>query len=690
MKGKYQYLMIAMALVCAMVGIATATTVTQSITYQGILTDSSGNPLTGSYSVLFSLYDVASGGSALGTDTRTVDCTNGLFTTPVTFDSSFFDGRALWLGVKVGSDPEMSPRQEIRPVPYALSIRPNAWITEEGTNYALNLLKSTNSGGALNVVTNGNSNNGVLVSTAGDDSLAIWGRVTGASSWAVYGTAYHESTAGVVGEAKGPGSVGVIGTASNASSQGVRATTSGSNSPGIKVETTGPGSYGILIDTYNNASPGVLAQTHNNNSNALFGATSGSSSYGVYGIASADSVCGVAGSTTGNGSVGVWGNAEGSDAQGVRATTSGKNSPGVMAKSTGTSSPAVYAESAKDDGVYSYGLKNGVVGKSGDGPGVPFYAGVYGESVYSPGVWGKSTSAQGVLAQSTSYTGAEGISESGFGILGSSWSNDGVHGVTNSGSGVYGESSSGLGVHGVSTSNSGVYGESSSGLGVYGHSSSGNGVYGESLSGYGVVGYSPSVGSIGVEGVGEYGVWAESRLAGGTGLLAKAPNSSLGGKAAVFYGNVVIRSRSTEAVLLELGEGLDYSEGFNVSQNIEITPGTVLVIDDQNLGTLTVSNESYDRKVAGIVAGANGIGSAVRVGGDQFDYDVALAGRVYCNVDTMYGAIEPGDLLTTSPTPGYAMVVKDHTRAQGAILGKAMERMEEGQQGQILVLVTLQ
>ena len=52
--------------------------------------------------------------------------------------------------------------------------------------------------------------------------------------------------------------------------------------------------------------------------------------------------------------------------------------------------------------------------------------------------------------------------------------------------------------------------------------------------------------------------------------------------------------------------------------------------------------------------------------------------------------VEPGDLLTTSETPGYAMKVLEHIRAQGAILGKAMERLEQGGKGQILVLVTLQ
>jgi hypothetical protein len=114
------------------------------------------------------------------------------------------------------------------------------------------------------------------------------------------------------------------------------------------------------------------------------------------------------------------------------------------------------------------------------------------------------------------------------------------------------------------------------------------------------------------------------------------------------------------------------------------------VIDSDNPGKLTLSRSAYDSKVAGIVAGAKGLGSGVRLGVGQFDYDVALAGRVYCNVDATEQAVQAGDLLTTSATPGYAMKATDYDRARGAILGKAMQKLDQGQKGQILVLVTLQ
>ena len=57
--------------------------------------------------------------------------------------------------------------------------------------------------------------------------------------------------------------------------------------------------------------------------------------------------------------------------------------------------------------------------------------------------------------------------------------------------------------------------------------------------------------------------------------------------------------------------------------------------------------------------------------------------------DASGGAIEPGDLLTTSGTPGHAMKVTDHAKAQGAIVGKAMTVLEQGK-GLVLILVSLQ
>jgi hypothetical protein len=139
--------------------------------------------------------------------------------------------------------------------------------------------------------------------------------------------------------------------------------------------------------------------------------------------------------------------------------------------------------------------------------------------------------------------------------------------------------------------------------------------------------------------------------------------------------------------------GADLAEPFKItSGDKEIPPGTVVVIDDRNPGHLKMSDQAYDTRVAGVVSGANGVNPGVEMqqqGVLEGGKNVALTGRVYVQADAANGAIQPGDLLTTSSTPGEAMKVTDHTKAAGAILGKAMTGLSEGR-GLVLVLVTLQ
>jgi hypothetical protein len=139
--------------------------------------------------------------------------------------------------------------------------------------------------------------------------------------------------------------------------------------------------------------------------------------------------------------------------------------------------------------------------------------------------------------------------------------------------------------------------------------------------------------------------------------------------------------------------GADLAEPFKITSGADEVPqGAVVVIDEQNPGHLKMSDQGYDTHVAGVVSGANGISPGIQMqqqGVMEGGKNVALTGRVYVQADTSNGAIKPGDLLTTSTTPGHAMKVTDHVRAAGAILGKAMTGLSEGK-GLVLVLVTLQ
>jgi hypothetical protein len=68
---------------------------------------------------------------------------------------------------------------------------------------------------------------------------------------------------------------------------------------------------------------------------------------------------------------------------------------------------------------------------------------------------------------------------------------------------------------------------------------------------------------------------------------------------------------------------------------------------------------------------------------------VALLGKVFCKVDASNAAVEVGDLLTTSSTPGHAMKATDSEKAFGAVIGKALRALPDGC-GLIPILIALQ
>jgi hypothetical protein len=191
------------------------------------------------------------------------------------------------------------------------------------------------------------------------------------------------------------------------------------------------------------------------------------------------------------------------------------------------------------------------------------------------------------------------------------------------------------------------------------------------------------------------GAGGEQAYIGGDGVGADVQIGSLnsGIQNVSFWNATQGQYMNLYAATLTLFGGADLAEPFPISiTGEEIPKGTVVIIDDENPGHLKVSERSYDQRVAGVLSGAGGVTPGVRLqqsGVLEGGQNVALTGRVYVRADAGQGAIRPGDLLTTSDTPGHAMKVRDHSRAQGAILGKAMTGLTEGK-GLVLVLVTLQ
>ncbi len=140
--------------------------------------------------------------------------------------------------------------------------------------------------------------------------------------------------------------------------------------------------------------------------------------------------------------------------------------------------------------------------------------------------------------------------------------------------------------------------------------------------------------------------------------------------------------------------GADVAERFPTSETGEIEPGTIMAIDPANPGKLCVAAGAYNRCIAGVVTGAGDVPVGAILGnlpGQAADAPaIALTGRVWVRCDAAERAIRPGDLLTTSDTPGCAMAVSDPARALGAVVGKAMTALEQGESGLVLVLVSLQ
>ena len=306
--------------------------------------------------------------------------------------------------------------------------------------------------------------------------------------------------------------------------------------------------------------------------------------------------------------------------------------------------------------------------------------GVHGDSITSRGVVGTSQKFHGVYGKSRDNVGVAGESDNMHGVLGDCHNPNGagVFGTNNKGGdgvlgvgrrGVVGVSETFQGVFGKSTDNAGIVGESVQFHAVFGisHSSNNGGVIGiNDAGGWGVVGRSDS--NTGVSGESDSGVGVHGK----------------GGRLAGFFeGDVEVTGdiRLTNA---------DCAEDFDIADADSIEPGTVMVLGDDE--SLHQSSQSYDKRVAGVVSGAGKYKPGIVLDKQAANANrkpIALMGKVFCKVDAQYASIEVGDLLTTSPSPGHAMKASDHLQAFGAVIGKALRPLKDGQ-GLIPILIALQ
>jgi hypothetical protein len=283
---------------------------------------------------------------------------------------------------------------------------------------------------------------------------------------------------------------------------------------------------------------------------------------------------------------------------------------------------------------------------------------------------GESDTINGVYGRSKNHTGVIGESETGTGVSGESITETGVSGFSQSGDGVFG------------TGRRGVVGESETFQGVLGKSRDNAGIVGESALFHAVFGISHSIhngGLFGTNNAGGFGVLGLSE-SGNSGIGVFGKGSKL---AALFEGDVEVTGdiRLTNA---------DCAEDFDIVGLVRIEAGTVMVIDSE--GALRPSDQAYDKRVAGVISGAGNFKPGIVLDKQESSNNrmpIALLGKVYCKVDAQYGAIEVGDLLTTSPTPGHAMVASESVRAFGTIIGKALRPLLSDK-SLIPILVALQ
>jgi hypothetical protein len=231
------------------------------ISYQGIMLDSQGDPITEPVNVTFTIYDLPSGGTTIWQEIQLVefdgeghfDVTLGEVN-PITVD--VFDDPVRWLGVQIEGDDELEPRTRIVSVAYAQRAGTadgaggGGWVDDGDV---VRLETSTDNVGIgtstplskLHVVGDGNyALAGSVAPTGSDEYIGTIGIVEGGSgtNTGVLGSASDGGVnRGVSGEANGLGNdnIGVLGNA-----------TDGTFNRGLVGEAHGPGDENIGVYGY--------------------------------------------------------------------------------------------------------------------------------------------------------------------------------------------------------------------------------------------------------------------------------------------------------------------------------------------------------------------------------------------------------------------------------------------------------
>lgn len=253
----------------------------------------------------------------------------------------------------------------------------------------------------------------------------------------------------------------------------------------------------------------------------------------------------------------------------------------------------------------------------------------------------------------------------------------------------------GPGVEGESQTATGVTGKSQSGFGMLAQSNTSTGIVATSATGQAMSAFSDNdIGIFAQAGTfaGVFnGAFVVNKGPGPKNPTAPNPAKDINGSIVINDGNLFVNTGDVIVVKGDVKlEGADCAEEFDIIGVENIESGMVMVIDEN--GSLRVSDTPYDKRVAGVVSGAGKFKPGIVLDRNSKRGErkaIALIGKVYCKVDDQGGAIEVGDLLTTSLTLGHAMKAGDPLQAFGAVIGKALQAWPTGK-GLIPILVALQ
>jgi hypothetical protein len=637
--------------------------VPQLINYQAVIKNQSNSQTVpdGNYQITYRIYTTLTGGGVVWSEATTDTVASGVLNHvlgSVSTLSVLPTNVNYYLTIQLNGDSEMSPRELLTSVGSSIVAGSlSAGATWYGT------VTGYNTSDAYVLFLN-NTSVGGLYSSASDYGVVGYSNYSTEEGAGVYGQGYfgvwgYSDYLGVYGEGDYYGVYG----------------------------------YGDYEGVYGEGEYGVVGYNDESGGTGIYGGNEYAGGWGVFGYSDYTGGYGVEGDGY-YGSIGVKGYSD--------------------------STTAIYGESGSTT-VFGIGVKGVADGFEG------------------VGVWGSSTGNDGY--------GVVGIVNLGLGVLGESSSNGiGVAGVTfdttNEEAAVIGEAPYfSTGVLGESGSSNGVYGSSNDTTGDavgYGAVQSGHyaGVFGQNLSGYGIGVFGRSTG---YEGTGVYGftdngfgVWAQSTASEGWAIMATATN---GGDALHVYSNTGkaisvdsgasyfkdIYINGTEHTSVGIAGDIIGVMKNTGTDNLEL--GDVVVIKGNSpavLGEIPVTNvaktsKGYDSGVIGIVDSfvqittttqshkATEDANRVSIQADKTrqiktgDYIHVITHGEFkaIKVDATYGAINPGDLLTTSPNPGYAMKVTpkiidgETFYPNGCIIGKSLGSLESGQ-GSVPIFVVHQ